>query len=96
MTTLYKPVKIRTRADSDALPEGAILLSFRPDGRIDEAARVKDLVFLDWEALGGHPVTALVPIEADAVRSEPYGVGHATERHAGGPFTAYYVHEETR
>ena len=71
MTIIYKPVKIESAAQAEALPEGTIM--FLPAGPYVWTARDPGGEFLDHYGRPWHfentqddePFTALVPIEAE-------------------------------
>ena len=77
MSILYKPVKIESAAQAEALPEGTIM--FLPAGPYVWTAREPGGEFLDHYGRPWHfentqddePFTALVPIEAE----EEFGAG---------------------
>lgn len=107
MTTLHRHVDLETVEQLANLPDGSIL--HRPRGwahpgltgsvvrwpqRLTPSYRV-GVDFWPASRVLATFAGALVPMEAEAVRSEFTGIGFATERRAGGPFTAYYVHERT-
>src|SRR5699024_12600130 len=79
MSILYKPVKIESAAQAEALPEGAIM--FLPAGPYVWTAREPGGEFLDHYGRPWHfentqddePFTALVPLEAE----EAVGAGGA-------------------
>lgn len=100
MTTLYRPVPITNLDQANALPRGSVVFDGDPeDGQT--YYRSGD----DWYVDGhpglmsiavecGTPVTALVPIEAEEVRSEDYGSYHLVEAlTATSPFTVYVPQE---
>ena len=98
---LYRPVLIESAEQAEALPKGAVVFDGDPEDG-DTYVRAGG----DWHT-NGHPgvlsealdlgftVTALVPIEAEEVRSEDYGSYHLVEAlTATAPFTVYVPQED--
>ena len=81
MSILYKPVKIESAAQAEALPEGTIM--FLPAGPYVWTARDPGGEFLDHYGRPWHfentqddePFTALVPIEAEEEMDTDYYMG---------------------
>ena len=81
MSILYKPVKIESAAQAEALPEGTIM--FLPAGPYVWTARDPGGEFLDHYGRPWHfentqddePFTALAPIEAEEEMDTDYYMG---------------------
>ena len=75
MSTLYKPVKIESAAQAEALPDGAVLIreghfAFQKHAGRFVSADPHDLpVAHAWEVVGW---SALVPIEAEEEHAKDY------------------------
>lgn len=89
---IYREVLIESVEQAEALPEDTPVL-IKVDGEAFGLEFARDLLPEHMTPVHHARHYALVPIEAEGVRSEFTGIGFATERLAGGPFTAYYVHE---
>lgn len=84
MTTLYRPVKIETAEQAEALPEGSVVpiedkdgpWEKRPDGKFQGADRVV------VDACRVLDRIALVPIEAEEVDVVGFGTGRTRTMHA--------------
>lgn len=106
MTTLFRPVLIESAEQAEALPIGTVAIRRDGDGYVWTAARRCrcqepgcDAWFsTDWNDPHDHVnvvgASALVPIEAEEVRSEDCGGYHLLEAWTSThPFTAYFPKE---
>lgn len=98
MTTLYRPVLIESAEQAAELPEGVMAVWTWGMG-----ADARTHTRTGWMSRSGSVLpssnvvgwTALVPIEAEEVRSEDYGSYHLVEAlTATAPFTVYVPQED--